>query len=261
MNCADVQRFADAYVDGEFDGSEQRELDAHLDSCERCATAIAQRTAFRHFLKNAVGPVEAPQHLRIDIQKALKTARGEQLALSPRPLFGAAAALCAILLVPGLLQKHQNFTEETVYSAPLPVVEALVDWHRRSLPVEVTGPDAETVVQWFSDKVDFPVHLPQFEADEDANVLGGRLTQMNNRSAAHVVYDVEGTKVSVLMYEDAVNLTIPQKRDDRIGDDYYRSTSAGYNVALFNNNGVTYVIATDLPANTFDNLVSTASLR
>ena len=260
MNCADLQKFAEAYVDGEFVDPELIELEAHLAECEDCARSVATQHAFRQFLKSSIPEVEAPEHLHEAISVAISAPNDARLALAPRSLIGLAAALFITFMIPGLLR--QNRVDDTfAYESSMPVIEASVDWHRRSLPVEVTGPDAEMVSLWFSDKVDFPVYLPQFDTVQASNVLGGRLTYLNNQSAAHVVYDVAGTKVSVIMFENNGDLDVPRRKQEQVGEDYFRSSSSGYNVALFDNNGVTYSITTDLPRQTFNRLVSNTVFR
>ena len=258
MTCEEVQRFAEAYADGEFGEPEQVELEAHLDGCPDCSRVIATQQAFRQFLRESFSEEEAPAHLREAISVSIRAPSDQRLALSPRSLIGLAAALFVTFMIPGLLQK--NLVDDTFsYESSIPVIEASVDWHRRSLPVEVTGPDANTVSQWFHDKVDFPVNLPEFHTAHASNVLGGRLTHLNNQNAAHIVYDVEGSKVSVIMFANNGDLQLPRRKQELVGEDYFRGTSSGYNVALFDNNGVTYSITTDLPAQSFNSLVSNAA--
>lgn len=261
MRCEEVNPFVDAYVDGEFSGDERLDLELHLDRCPSCAGAVQQRQAFQRLVKKSLVAPTAPPHLKTAIKKGLRSAGPDSIALSMRSVATLAAAVVLVFVVPGILHKSSVHETDIVEAAPLPLIEASVDWHRQSLPSDVTGPNTQHVTEWFSDKVDFPVRLPEFEDSSGCNVVGGRLTSMNNNTAAHIVYDVEGTKVSVLLFEDPGDLQVPRRKSPQVGADYYVTRSAGYNVALFNDNGVTYTITTDLPEQTFSNLVSTASFR
>src|SRR5690606_11806882 len=79
------------------------------------------------------------------------------------------------------------------------VVEETLDWHRRRLPMEVTGPHGDEVQVWFRGKVDFPVRVPQFR---HANValLGGRLAKVGDNKAALLTLEVDQRKLSVLAF-------------------------------------------------------------
>src|SRR6266542_3168840 len=60
MDCSELERSVDAYLDGEFDARERGEADAHLADCDRCrALAEAQgriRAAVRAKLREAMTP-------------------------------------------------------------------------------------------------------------------------------------------------------------------------------------------------------------
>jgi len=112
MDCTELERAIDAYLDGEFDARERAEADAHLAQCERCrALADAQgriRTALRARLRDAMTPPaaegRAPAALRARIEDALSCRRRPlwRRALAPMPLGALAACVAGALLVLGL---------------------------------------------------------------------------------------------------------------------------------------------------------------
>src|SRR5512133_868643 len=83
MDCTELQRSIDAYVDGEFDARERAEADLHLGSCERCraltGARAALRTAMRAKLREAMTPPSAagraPPALRARIEAELARRR------------------------------------------------------------------------------------------------------------------------------------------------------------------------------------------
>ena len=140
-------------------------------------------------------------------------------------------------------------------SLATPIVEEAVTWHRRNLPVEVTGPSDARVRRWFDGKVNFPVRLPQFEkrAPGQVQLLGARLSNVKERQAAYVVYEVDGKKMSVMAFDGR---DIPRPSRDR-GEPIYFENSSGYNVAVIEDNGITYSITSEMPQKEMVELVET----
>lgn len=134
-----------------------------------------------------------------------------------------------------------------------------MDWHVGNYPIEVTGPDSARVTHWFRDKVDFPVRLPQF-AGRQVNLLGGRIAHVADRRAAYLVYEVDGVRLSVLVF-DGEGLTIPSDRIREVGGrDVALLNNKGYEVAVLQDGGVTYTLTSELSEPAFVELVA-ASLK
>ncbi len=137
-----------------------------------------------------------------------------------------------------------------------PIVRESVSWHRRQVPIEITGPDDARVNHWFQGKVDFKVKTPRFDrrGDGDVNLLGARLSNVREKQAAYVVYEVDGSKVSVLIFD----------RNEKVPDSAARAgergfyNAGGYNVAVVEEQGVTYSITSDLSREDHVQLVNAA---
>ena len=81
---------------------------------------------------------------------------------------------------------------------------------------------------------------------------------MADHPAAYLVYQINGDKVSVFMF-DANDLPIETRRKAVIGNrEVYFDQEHGYNVALFRDRGVGYAIASDLDQDQMMKLVSSA---
>lgn len=164
--------------------------------------------------------------------------------------------LAAVLLLAFALP---SFTVAPAKSGQLPVVEQTVDWHVGNYPIEVTGPDSARVTQWFRNKVDFPVRLPKF-ANREVNLLGGRIAHVQDRRAAYLLYEVDGSRMSVLVF-NGEGLTIPSDKIRQVeGRDVAVLNNKGYEVAVLQDSGVTYTITSELPEDAFIDLVA-SSLR
>ena len=254
MNCPEFQRFADAFVDGEFGEVERAEINAHLSGCGSCRELAGQLESIKQLVRSQQARDCAPEHLRKAVTVAIS---GSSLgwSVNGRLYVGAAAAAGLVLLFVSFFNDPdaQTFRTELVTD---PILEASVDWHRANLPIEVTGPDTASIRDWFIDKVDFPVRLPRFDDSVSCSLLGGRLSHLNNNRAAHVLYEVEGSRVSVLLFRDGGNLRVPVRPANAREFQYYQGNLHGYNVALFADNGVNYAITTALSQPALSELVS-----
>ena len=78
------------------------------------------------------------------------------------------------------------------------------------------------------------------------------------KQAAYLVYDVNGNKVSVFIF-DANDVPIESRRKTVVGNrEVYLDQEHGYNVALFRDHGVGYAIASELDQDQMMKLVSSA---
>lgn len=136
-----------------------------------------------------------------------------------------------------------------------PIIKESVNWHTRNLPIEVTGPSDLRVRTWLKPKVDFPVRLPRFDRTGrvDVSLLGARLSNIREKQAAYVVYEVDGNKISVMLFNGEPR---PQQHPARGNREIY--TANGYNVAVVEDNGVTYSITSELPREDMAQLVDAA---
>jgi mycothiol system anti-sigma-R factor len=244
IGCAEVRRFTDAFLDGEFAEEERAELERHLAECGECAREVRFQSAFRAALKAAAPRPRAPGELRARL--------GAELAKLPAPappwrrmaLKVVPAAAAAALLV-GLMWSAYPFS---------PVVEDAIAKHRRDLPAEVTRPDQ--VRAWFADKVDFAVRPPRLPPNYVFR--GARLANVHEREAAYLVYEVNGDKVSVLVF-DPRDVPLQARQHRTIGNhDVYLDGQRGYNVAVYRDRDVGYAFTSEMDQDQMIQLVSTA---
>jgi hypothetical protein len=135
-----------------------------------------------------------------------------------------------------------------------PVAADVIAKHQRNLPIEVAG-GPDQVRKWYADKVDFPVRPPSLP---EAALRGGRLSSVGEHQAAYLVYDVNGNKVSVFIF-DPGDLPLGAQEKRVIKDrEVYFDQERGYNVAMFRDRGVGYAIASDLDSDQMMKLVSGA---
>lgn len=258
IDCREMARAVDAYLDGEFDGREQAEADAHLEGCERCrALVAAQRRlheAVRAKLREAMTPPSsagrAPAELRARIEGALQRSRRPlwRRLLAPIPVATLAACAAGALLV--------LFTHAPDDAL---VVEAIRS-HHRGLPLEVTAASVGegSIPAWFAGKLDFNPTPPHFHAD-GVHVLGARLSHLRDLPAAYIRYEVPSGHAGLFIVDDPKRRFGDAGREVKVGEGVVRLVNArGYNVAVWRNDEIVYSLVSDLDERALFDLVRTA---
>jgi len=244
MDCSELERALDAWLDGELDRPEEVEAERHVAGCEPCR-AIAERArtlrkALRAKLREAMGPAltPAPQDLRQRIHLALVRERRPlwRRALSPLPIAAAVACAAGVMVV---LATHAGTD---------PLVEEAVAKHTRDLPLEVTaasvGPDS--VARWFAGKLDFNAAPPRFPAG-DVRLVGARLSNIQDQPAAYVRYDLPSGHLGLFILDDPHRRFAVAGRAVQVGPATVHLMNArGFNVAVWRRNEIVYSLVSDL---------------
>jgi anti-sigma factor RsiW len=258
MDCSELTRSIDAYLDGEFDVRERAEADAHLTGCPRCATLVESqgrlRAALRAKLREAMGyegPAgHAPPALRTRIHQALLRERRPlwRRALAPVPL-ATLAACCAGALVVFAGQGSDDA-----------LVEEAVRRHNRDLPLEVTAAavGVESIPLWFAGKLDFNPTPPRFR-ETGVRVVGARLSHLRELPAAYIRYELPRGHAGLFIVDDPDRRFAPSRRPFRPSPAAVRIVHArGYNVAVWRHKEMAYSLVSDLDEQALTRLVQAA---
>ncbi|MFU8802499.1 MAG: anti-sigma factor family protein [Bradymonadaceae bacterium] len=256
MTCDDFAPFIPTYVDEEFDERERAEMEAHLTVCDCCRSKVETQLTFKHEFRACLSVSRAPEQLRLRIVEQLEglerdgDARGFRMRMVRTAwVAGPIAAMVALVVM------LPEFTIASAESGQLPVIEQTVDWHQGNYPLEVTASDPAEVARWFRGKVDFSVRLPHFPEGR-ANLLGGRIAHVQDRRAAFVLYEVDGAKLSVLLFHGD-DLKVPREGIRNVGErDIVLLNTKGYGIAVLQDNGVTYAMTSELSEDRLSDLVA-----
>lgn len=290
MDCYDFVQQIDIFIDGELEISEHSAMEAHSAVCVDCNEKEARRRDTRQRLRataeqfkpsadfmarlqtaieekpvpTAPQPVESVEVVEetASASTAVQSEPAESTATTPflqryivfnwKHVALAATALVALTIGIQLVDSTDADNTRTMVagssSFASPVVGESVAWHRKSVPVEVVGPDAQTVRRWFADKVSFAVIIP--ELGSAARLLGGRLSHVRQYEAAYLLYEVNGSKLSVMLFDAGELATDTDFRTKTFVDN-----SNGYNVAIRERSGVTYTFTSDMNAEELAGLV------
>ena len=255
MDCAELTRTLDAYLDRELAPREEMEAADHLAVCEDChALADAQRrlrVALRAKLRAAMGPGSdagrAPDALRQRLRVALVREKKPFLRRVLSPVSFAALAACATGAV--IVLATHGGTDSLAREA--------VRKHARDLPLEVTaattGP--ESVASWFTGKLDFNAAPPHFSGN-DVRLVGARLSNIQDRPAAYVRYDLPRGHLGLFIIEDAERRFGDVGRAVQVGPSTVRLINErGFNVAVWRRNEIVYSLVSDLDEDDLAQLV------
>ena len=261
MDCTELERSIDAYVDGEFDVRERAEAELHLASCERCRTLAAGRAllraALRAKLREAMAPPaaagRAPAELRARIESELARRRRPlwRRALAPVPVATLAACAAGAAIV---FLAHAD--GPTAASA---LAEEAIRSHHRDLPLDYVAASAGEVAipSWFADKLDFKPSPPRFA--HGVRLVGARFSHLREWPAAYVKYELPHGNAGLFIVDD------PNGRFDAGGDPVDLGSRTirvarghGYNVAVWRDDKIVYSLVSDLDEPALRELVRTA---
>jgi anti-sigma factor RsiW len=256
IDCSEMERSIDVYLDDEFDARERADFDTHLTACPACRIKVESqarlRAALRAKLRAAMGEPDvarAPAGLRQRIEKSLAHERRPlwRRALSPIPLATAAACAAGVLVV---LATH---------SGDGALIEDAIRKHHRELPLEVTFLDGENGVPgWFAGKLDFNPAPPRFKA-AGVHVLGARLSHLREWPAAYIRYQLPHGQAGLFIVDDPQGHFGETGRSVQIGPHKVHVVNArGYNVAVWRQDEIVYSLVSDLDEGALFDLVQTA---
>ena len=271
MNCNRIRQYSDAYIDGEVDPATQLEFEQHLDGCDQCREEVAFLRATKLRVRDEVRATRAPDHLRARILNALDE---EDLRLDSasttmlgRVPVGVRVAVPLGLAATTLLVMAYSFGPTlgdytlAAMDPATPVLDDIVRVHSAELPADVPGSDPQKVVQYFRNRVRFPVRPTEFEG-RDARLVGARLSNVRDRSAAALYYDVGGRRLTVVVFDgDDGNLLEGSRSARLLGRDLRYRQVRGYTVPVRNQDGLHYAFTGDMDRQSLLRLAAAARVQ
>ena len=186
------------YLDAELSDEEMRSMDAHLRECPSCTAETLHQTQLRNAIRAAGRRYVPSTEFRRRIHKQVTAEKPARRSWVWMPAFALAMVL---IIVAGMLLSHFSREERSQT-----FVAELTDIHVANLasstPVDVVSSDRHTVKPWFQGKLPFTFNLPELQGSRFA-LVGGRTTYLNHEPGAHLIYDIGGHHVSVLIFRDA----------------------------------------------------------
>jgi anti-sigma factor RsiW len=257
MNCSTVERYLDAFLDGEVDASAGLEVEKHVSGCRACA----ERLQFAEWMKKKLKTEEdmaAPASLKARIEASLEAERSAQFRfdLSWRGTAAAAAVALCVFGLGGALELKGH--EVQMASAVAPILEDVVRSHLPTVPSEVAT--RAEVPAYFQQRVGFQVRPVDF-ADPSVRFVGARDVHLGGRHAATLQYEVQGRRITVVAFRRPVQAVSIGDEVEAGGRSVRYVRVMGHLVPIVEHDGVLYAVLGDLEAEDRLAMAARASLR
>lgn len=190
MNCETTRALLEAYLDGELDHAEARELEAHVDACVHCRTALTRLDELRRALRAPELRYVAPGALRQRLAATADTS-GMPARHSHRgmPIWLRLAAVFVLALGTGAA--GMRWWDASVGAERIGLAHDLFAAHWRALAatsaIDVASSDRHTVKPWFAGRVARSPLVRDF-ATEGFPLLGGRIDYVGGERVPVLVY-------------------------------------------------------------------------
>jgi anti-sigma factor RsiW len=255
-NCEDICRRLNLYLDNELQGEERAAVEAHLPKCESCAAIFQRELSFINAIREC-GPLHvASPELRARVHETL---HGSQAGGAVSPPFSrsrltwglAFAAALLVLVVPVVIWRARDRSDQQAPSSfALMAAETHLRHERGQLPLEIETAAPEHISNWFANKLDFSVQLPNYQESSGQEKLymleGARLVGYKDDYAAYVAYQMKQRPISLVITSDSVVKPSGGEQIVARGLTFHYNAINGLKVLTWSDRGLTYALVSDL---------------
>ena len=250
-NCEDICRRLNLYLDNELQGDERVAIETHLGECESCAAIFERELSFINAIRES-GPLHvAPPELRAKVQETLN---GVSLPVVRRSRLRwglAIAAALLVLILPVVIWRGMNRSgRQEPSSFALMAAETHLRRTRGQLPLEVETAAPQRISEWFANKVNFSVKLPNYQESSGQEKIytleGARLVGYKEDYAAYVAYRMKARPISLVITSDAVVKPSGGEAIAAKGLTFHYNAIHGLKVITWSDRGLTYALVSDL---------------
>lgn len=261
MKCTSLRKHVEAYVDGELEPERSIDVEQHLGDCCACRAQVGVQRNLKLQVGVALRGVNAPEQLRQRVAEGLDQASSSGKQAHNTTVFLTAAA-AVVLLGVSWTQQHtaSSAKEASVVGGSMPVFRDIVQKHSNPLPAELQVERPEQVMPWFRGKVGFQVHPVAFK-EQRVRLLGARIDHVSDLSAATLYYDVNGHRVTAVVFEATPDMYEGTQRMHVGGRDVYMSNVRGYAVPMIRHGNIAYAFTGDLDQRNLLRMVASAQLQ
>ncbi len=212
MNCKEVKKYINLFIDSELDSKTNFEISEHFSSCEDCSKRFAQEEriekSFVSVLKEEKDPKaeEVWERTLSSFGHQVEPRGGRRLGFWPylserlwrtgkRYVIPATVAILAIIIM--LIMYSKQESNELTVAAHKCHMEYITN---KIIPsIESVSPGE--VAKYFAGKFTFPVFLSEIPDIKSHHIrlFGGKVCHLNGVSAAYVMYHCCNTPVSVFI--------------------------------------------------------------
>lgn len=236
MICDEFLTCIDPYLDGELSVIDVLRMHRHLRQCERCRRVMNSEAAL-HALLSAEGTQDEPgvsfreqvlQRVRAedDGVSDVRWGPGRLAVLSALLTTGViGGVLVLLLIIPGTTGRKSL----APFAAELAAKHLLYS-QGPGYPLELRTSDAGQMMAWLERRLESSQRLPRLPRAND-RLLGGRISSVADSSAAYLLYETGGQKVSLFITKLLPAVRLGAKEEKIEGVELYVSVIDGVAVA------------------------------
>ena len=256
-NCEDICKRLNLYLDNELQGDDRAAVESHLQSCQACSAVFDREQSFINAIRECRPLHVASPELRAKVQETLSGSEPEsspsrQNVSRPHVRLGLAiaAALVMLLLPIVVLRVLNRSSQQTPSSFALMAAENHLRRTRGQLPLEIQSETPQRISEWFANKVNFRVQLPNYQESSGQEKLytleGARLVGYKDDYAAYVAYEMNSRPISLVITSDSVVSPSGGEQIIARGLTFHYNAIHGLKVLTWSDRGLTYALVSDL---------------
>ena len=254
-NCEEICKRLNLYLDNELQGEERAAVETHLQECAACAAIFERELSFINAIRES-GPLHvASPELRARVQETLKGSKREvskpRFVLRRQLAMAIAAALIVMLVLPVVIwQATRRSKQPGPSSFALMAADTHLRHARGRLPLEIETAAPQRISDWFANKVNFSVKLPNYQESSGQEKLytleGARLVGYKDDYAAYVAYRMKDRPISLVITSDSVVKPSGGEEIVARGLTFHYNAIHGLKVITWSDRGLTYALVSDL---------------
>lgn len=247
-DCIEMRLLIQAGVDGELMPADTAGVEAHLETCGRCAELQTQLMELGERIRQEVPHHAPPAALLASVQARIAAIAAPTVAqandndagvgqvrwwrpkLTSAARFSGGFSLAACLALAFLLPHSTGLTDVVISDH----IRALQPGHL----MDVVSTDQHTVKPWFDGRLDFAPPVKDLK-DEGFPLAGGRLDYLAGRPVAALIYQRRQHVIDLYVWPDGGYLD----HDPTAG------SQSGYNYVRWSQDGMAFWAVSDLAAN------------
>lgn len=270
--CDDIRGRSTLYLDNELQGDERATVESHLQSCEPCASVFERDLSFLNLVRESRPLHEASPELRARVQELVsrsQTSSGDSSAFEQTPPLEslkftrqrsrmtwslAVAAVVVVLVLPMAIWRVARPAESPSMGQASSFALMAADTHLRrtrgQLPLEMESASPQRISDWFGNKVNFRVRLPNYQESSGQEKLyileGARLVGYKDDYAAYVAYRMKARPISLVITSDSAATPSGGEAIAARGLTFHFNAIQGLKVLTWSDRGLTYALVSDL---------------
>lgn len=253
-NCENIRERLTLYLDNELQGDERAAVEAHVESCNSCASFAEQELTFLNAVRKSGRPHVASPELKAKVAEILSGAKQPVVRSRRLSWVLPVAAALLVLLLPVVIWRVVREEDHPEMGVPSAFAAKAAESHLRhvrgQLPLEVESSEPEKISAWFTNKVNFNVKLPSYQESSGQEILytleGARLVNYQNDYAAYVSYHMKDRPISLVITSELLAQPSGGEEIKSQGLMFHYNAIDGLKVITWSDRGLTYALVSDL---------------